>query len=510
MKSLKITASALLVASAAAILGGCGDDYSNVTGTVLVYKGDELSPSVADTLDQTLYTGESDAVDPAIKKLAEVYDATHAQRVVVARPAAPAPRPAAPALDPPLASAEDIAAAKARVEELRGSVKTAKNGAIIGIVAESQDLNLEDMKLFGRLGDLESFACLGSNVTDELFAQFKDLKKLKSIRVQNSEITVETLKLFSTFPELESLDIRRDLKLENADLALIPEFPKLTKLAAYYNSFTNSGVNKISKSTTLKSVDLRGCTDVSDSSAKYLARMESLEEVYFRFYITNDGVDKLSAAPNLKFVEFQDCQIDNGCAELFAKFPSLTGLRIFRSKGFTDDGIKGLANLKLERLELRDLSASDAGIEALKDMDSLRSVELSELAVSPEAINALVSSPAWSNMQSLSFFSVPVPDSTVKSIAENMKGLTSIKIQAAGDVTDAAIDELAKMESLTTIDLRDNAGFTAEGFMKLAKLKNLRKLYVKGTKFGDSSDAVQKLWEEFKKINPKCQISIDG
>ena len=143
-------------------------------------------------------------------------------------------------------------------------------------------------------------------------------------------------------------------------------------------------------------------------------------------------------------------------------------------------------------------------------MDSLRSVELSELAVSPEAINALVSSPAWSNMQSLSFFSVPVPDSTVKSIAENMKGLTSIKIQAAGDVTDAAIDELAKMESLTTIDLRDNAGFTAEGFMKLAKLKNLRKLYVKGTKFGDSSDAVQKLWEEFKKINPKCQISIDG
>ena len=84
MKSLKITASALLVASAAAILGGCGDDYSNVTGTVLVYKGDELSPSVADTSDQTLYTGESDAVDPAIKKLAEVYDATHAQRVVVA------------------------------------------------------------------------------------------------------------------------------------------------------------------------------------------------------------------------------------------------------------------------------------------------------------------------------------------------------------------------------------------------------------------------------------------
>ena len=40
--------------------------------------------------------------------------------------------------------------------------------------------------------------------------------------------------------------------------------------------------------------------------------------------------------------------------------------------------------------------------------------------------------------------------------------------------------------------------------MKLAKLKNLRKIYVKGAAFGDSSDEVQQKWEEFKKLNPKA------
>lgn len=511
MKKLTFTAGAILVAGVAAILSGCNDSVINQAGAVLYYKVDTIDPSAADTSDQTLNDGTTETVDPQVKELASQYDAMKAAKAKAAAEArAAAAKAAAPKLDPPLASAEDIAAAEKRVDELRGSVKKAKNGAIIGIVAESQDLNLDDMKLFGRLGDLESFACLGENVTDELFAEFKDLKKLKDIRVQNSNITVETLKLFATFPELESLDIRRCLKLENADLAVIPEFPKLKKLGAYYNSFTNSGVNKISKSTTLTSVDVRGCADISDSAAKYLARMQTLEEVFFRFGISNEGVANLAAAPNLKFVEFQDCSIDNGCAATFATFPALTGLRIFRCKGFTNEGIAELAKLKLERLELRDLSASDEGVVALKDMDSLKEVEISELAVTPDTIKTLVSAPGWSGVTKLSFFSVPVTDEVVKALVENMKGLESLTIRAAGDISDAAIDELVKLDSLTTLDLRDNAGFTVEGFMKLANVKSLRKIYVKGTKFGDSSDSVRAKWEEFKKINPKCQISIDG
>ncbi len=508
----KLTVSLCAACACAFLLGGCGDSSLH-PGVNYFYKPDALDPAVKDTSDQTMFH-EPEAVDDA--KLAEYvakYDATHVAAPVAVPQAAPVvkPKPAMPAMPAPLASKEDIDAAKARVDELRGSVTTAKNGAIIGIRVESSDTTLEDMELFGRLADLESFFFLGAVFNDEMLAKLSGLKNIKSATIQNSDITVATLEMFKTWENLTTLDIRRNLKLEDKDLTVIQEFPKLERLNAYYNSFKNSGVNKISKSTTLKIVDLRGCSDISDSGAKYLARIATLEEVYFRFGITNDGVAYLAAAPNLKFVEFQDCGIDNACAETFASYPSLTGLRIFRCKGFTDDGIKGLANLGLQRLELRDLSASDDGVASLKELKKLTFVELSELAISADTLNQLCGCENWKNMETLYFFSVPVTDETVKIIAENMKGLKNLRIRASGGKnTDATIDEIVKMDSLVTLDLRENTGISPEAFMKLADMKNLRKIYVKDTKFGDSSDAGVKLREEFKKKNPKISISTEG
>ena len=510
MKKLTISACALLLAGVAPFLGACNDSTPQ-PGVRFFYKMDKLDPAALDSSDQTMEqpVAEEENIEEYVKR----YDANAASRqarpTVAARPAAP--KPAAPKLDPPLASAEDIAAAKARVEELRGKCVTAKNGAITGITVDSDQTTLEDMKLFGRLADLENFFFLGSTFTDEMLQELKDLKKVKSATVQNADITVETLKMFATYPELQTLDIRRDLKIENGDLAVIAEFPKLERLNAYYNSFTNSGVNKISKSQTLKVVDLRGCADISDSAAKYLARMPELEEVYFRFGVSDDGVKNLAAAPKLKFVEFQDCDITNACVESLAEFPALKGLRVFRSKGFTNEGIQALASLKLERLELRDLSASDEGVAALQAMDSLREVELSEMAISTEALNALFTSPNWANIETLNLFAVPVTDDNVAAIANNMKNLKNLRVRASGGKnSDATIDSITKIDSLVSLDIRENTGISAAAFMKLASMKNLRKIYVKDTKFGESGDDVVKMREEFKKQNPKCQIVTEG
>ena len=505
MKKLAVS---LCAACACALLFcGCGGSDLH-PGVNYFYKPDALDPAAKDTSDQTMYH-EPEQIDPNVAALAAEYDATHAAAPVkVAAVATPSPAPALPA---PLASKEDIEAAKARVKELRGSVTTAKNGAITGLRVESADTTLEDMELFGRLADLESFFFLGEVFDDEMLGKLSNLKNVKSATVQNSSITVATLEMFKTWENLTTLDIRRDLKLEDKDLALIQEFPKLERLNAYYNSFKNSGMNRISKSPTLKIVDVRGCADISDSGAKFLARLATLEEIYFRFGISNEGVANLAAAPNLKFVEFQDCNIDNACAATFANYPALTGLRIFRCKSFTDEGIQGLAGLKLERLELRDLNATDAGVATLKELSGLRSVELSELAVSDGMLNELCGSENWKDMETLDFFSVPVTDETVKVIAENMKSLKNLQVRASsGKNTDATIDEIVKMDSLVTLDLRENTGISPEAFMKLADMKNLRKIYVKDTKFGDSSDAGVKLRDEFKKKNAKISISTEG
>ncbi|MDD3589190.1 MAG: hypothetical protein PHO46_02805 [Thermoguttaceae bacterium] len=494
--------SAVFLVGCIALLSGCRES-KNPTGAVVGYQKDEIAPTAEDTSDQTMYEPAA-AVDPNIDLLAQQYDELHPKRVAVLAPAPVAP-PAPPA--PPLAAKEDIEKAKTRVSELRGSFKTAKNGAITSITVESQDATLDDMKLFGRLLDLESYTFLGSNFTDEFLAEFKDLQKVTTVTIQNAAITVETLNMLGNYPELTSLDIRRDLELKNKDLEAVVNMPKLEKLFAYYNGFGTLGVRRLAKSTTLKLVDLRGCSGVDDSACRYLAEMPTLEELYLRFLITNDGVEYLAAAPALKFVEFQDCPIDNRCSESLVKFPALVGLRVFRCNAFDDGGIKQLADMKFERLELRDLNISSEGILALKDMTTLKTVELSEMSsVDAEALKTVFSS--WKDMTSLNTFTMPVDDEVVKTIVANMPNLKSLTIRASiGKLTDAGLDEICKLSNLETLDLRENAGLTLEGMMKLANIQTLRRVYIKGTKLGETTPEAADAIKEFKKINPKCSFS---
>lgn len=506
MNSLTKTTGALALICGAALICGCGKNGSQ-TGTVLKYKADTIPATAADTSKQTMWQKE-EPKDESIALFAAEYDKRHPKNVVrVAAPvAAPVAKPAAP-VEPALASKEDIAAAKERVSKLRGSVKTAKNGAITAITVESADATLDDMKLFGRLYDLESYTFLGENFTDEFLAEFKDLKKVKTVTIQNSKITAETLKMLVNYPELTTLDIRRDLELKNKDLDCLAEMPKLEKILAYYNGFSSLAAKRIAKSSTIKVVDLRACTGVDDSACRYLSEMATLEELYFRFLITNDGVEHLVNAPALKFIEFQDCPIDNNASSFLVKFPALTGLRVFRSKAFDDEGVKGIAGLKLERLELRDLNISDDGVLPLKDMTSLKKVELSELNnVTEEALKTVFSS--WKDLESLYLFSMTSSDDVTKTIAANMPKLKFLTLRASvGKLTDASIDEICKLQNLESLDLRENAGFTIDGMMKLAQIKSLRKLYIKGTVLGDSAAEVQAKLDEFKKINPKISFS---
>lgn len=504
MKYMSKTTGALLVAGCASLFGGCVPSEPT-QGTCLKYEPDAIEPQKADTSDLTMKTA-AETVDPQQKALAKIYDASKpAPRPVAARPAA---QPAAP-VEPALAAKEDIEAAKARIDELRGSYKTAKNGAIIEINVESADTTVEDMALFGRLFDLQKVFFLGSNFNDEFLAQLSELKKLTTVTVQNSEITGETLKMFATYPELVSLDLRRNLNLENNDLEVIPTFPKLEKLFVYYNKFSNSGMNKISKSQTLKVVDARGCNGVTDSAVKYLVRLPKLEELYFRFEVADAGVEHIKNSPTLKFIELQDCDmLTDASVAHFTAAPALTGLRIFRCKSFGDEGVKGIASMKLERLELRDLNVGNDGVLALKEMgaDSLKSVELSELPSVDEAgLNELLAS--WKSPTTLSLFTMPATDETVKTIVSAMPELKTLTLRAV-QITDASIDEIVKLEKLETLDLRENAGLTVDGMMKLTQAPNLRRVYVKGAALGASDDATKAKVEEFKKAKPKCAIVL--
>lgn len=451
----------------------------------------------------TAKSGSSSGLTQDEKKWSEIYDSRHQ-----ACPVASVSTPARPAFTPPLASKENIEFLKKRITELKGSYKLARNGAIISMKvsgsADGSGLNMEDMDKIGQLFDLESIFLEGPLFDDEYIAKLKDLKKLNSITINNSNIKDASLEVLATLPELKTLDIRRDLMLENSSLEILQKMPKLETLLAYYNKFTNSGMNRISKIKTLKVVDVRGCPDVSDNGAKYLARLPLVEELYFRGSITNEGIQNLAQAPKLRFVEFQDCnEINDMGIDAFKSLKSLTELRLFRCKGISDETIKGIAEIPFTRLELRDLNLSNDGILALKGKNTLKTVEFSELpGVDGSGLNDLLST--LTSVEDLNLFAIPFDDSCAKTVAETLPNLKSLTLRSVS-MSNTGLDSILKLSKLEFLDLRENDSFSTAALLNLSKLGSLKRLYLNGTSMSlpENSDALKQL----QKLLPKCNIA---
>lgn len=494
----------VLAACSLVMLSGCDKPSSVKVGpnSYVIYNYDLKNYAVS-------------AVTAAIPKLSEkqkvwlkAYNDQQIQKTA-ARAAAPIVRLAAP-VAAPLAALDDIAYVAKRAVELKGSIKKAKNGAITSIklmASADGSFTIDDMKKIGKLYDLTAISLEGAIFNDEYLAQIKDLKKLESVTINNSEIKDPTLEMLSKLPELKTLDLRRDLKLNNDSLEIIPKMPKLENLYIYYNTFTTSGIKKLTKpvmAPALKVVDVRGCPDISNLGAKHLSKIPTLEEVYFRGIIDNSGVEKLSAAPKLRFIEFQDCNdINSQSVEFFKKMPSLKGLRFFRCKGLDDAAIQGLASIPFTRLELRDLNLSNEALKALKEIKTIRELELSELpGVTADGLSEFLG--ALGEMDAIRFFTIPLDDKGIALIAEklpNLKQLTARAVALSGN----GIDSILKLNKLQELDLRDNEGLTPDALLKLGQLKSLKRLYLNGTKLGLSENAAS--LDQLRKSLPKCVIS---
>lgn len=441
-------------------------------------------------------------VDPNQKKFAQVYDSLHGGR----RQAVSANRsvPAVKGLSAP----EDVQAVKKRIAELGGKLGLGSNRQPISVrLASAGDgdagVTVDDMKLISKLGDLESISLEGATFDDSYTAPLAALKRLKSVSVSNANITTATLETFATLPELTTLELRRDLKLDDSSLAVLEKMPKLETLIALYNSFTNSGMNRVSKVKTLKVIDVRGCTDISDTGAKYLARLPNLEEVSFRLMITNTGVENLVAAPKLRYIEFQDCDIDMGSAEYFKQMPSLKELRIFRCKSFDDMTLTEISSMPFTRLELRDIPLSNEGIAALKGKTTLKSLELSELpGVDAEGLVDLISS--LPGLEEMNLFFIPFSDSGMEALAAKSPELKSLTVRTV-DLSDVGIDSILKLKKLETLDIRENDKFSPAAMAKLGEMKNLKKLYVSGTCL--TAKGNEQVLRQLRQALPKCQIT---
>lgn len=408
----------------------------------------------------------------------------------------PASTEAAPAAETP-----EEKAVRERVEQLGGTCRKNREGRIIGLVIENNELSLDDMKLIAKASELESIRMTGPSVNDEYVDALLESTKLKSVDIENSNITDASLEKLKALPDIETLALRRNLGFTDNAIKLFAEFPKLKTLKILYNDFSSASLFGLGKLSTVRVLDLRGL-QVGDDTLMFVSKLENLEELRIRSSsVTSLGMSMLKKCKKLRILELQDSQISPDSVESFKEMDALRYLRIFRADEFGADGVSELAALtELETLELRAMSCSNEALLKLKTLTNLKTVEFSELngIDSATVIDVLKSFP---KLESIRIFAVPVDDSVASYLA-TVSNLKSVALPATS-ITDKGLDALTALQNLTTLDIHGNKErITLEGGRALAKFKNIRRLILPETL--DNKE----LKSEILKNSPRCVITI--
>ncbi len=390
-----------------------------------------------------------------------------------APPTVPAvtPVPAPPAI-PATANADDVKAARARIDVLGGRAEYSppKGDLLTAIlIPDGSNLTAADLTLFGKLTDLKKlqiFNCRTLN--DEMAASLSGIKGMTSLALTNTVINDVTVEMIvKSFPNLTDLDLSSNTNMTSSVVKIVSQMSQLQRLTLVQNQVNDIGAQRLSKLQALRTLDLRGNMEAGDMALEVVADLPKLTGFKHRSTAVSDsGMEYLSRNQTLDSLLIQDFNITDQSGPHLAKLGKLTQLEIFRCQGFGSEGVLALKGMALTRLTLRDLpNVSDQGMEVFTDLPKLKRLYLWELAsVSDTGLKHLAALPS---LEQLDIWSVPqMTDATVDVIVALPK-LKELTIRSTG-VTDATVDKLLGMKNLQSLKFYDNGSVTAEGAKKLA------------------------------------------
>jgi Leucine-rich repeat (LRR) protein len=294
------------------------------------------------------------------------------------------------------------------VEKLRAALPHSKidfTGSVAAASARSAvtDADLEKMDKDVEVLDLDT-----TEVSDIGVAFLAKFTRLKKLRLGSTTVSDRGLAALAKLPQLESLSLSgtlvrtlgplsatlRDLDLSSTGITAdalphITALPALTRLNLAYTDLTDANLAKIGGIAALKTIDLTG-TDVGDATLAGLAKLPQIEELLInhgRFKKT--GVPLLAPLVNLRRLEAVRTSIDATAAATLARFTKLEQLNLDYTS-FNDEGLKSIAALPLKELRLDSANITDASVDVLSNMKSLRLLNLYHTLVSEEGHARLV------------------------------------------------------------------------------------------------------------------------
>jgi hypothetical protein len=270
----------------------------------------------------------------------------------------------------------------------------------------------------------------------------------------------------------------------------------------------------------IREIFLIHCRKIGPSDVAALGKFDDLITIEFiNCRIDEDAARELSKnerIANLAFVATPVTATTLSCLKTCTNLRHLS----LRVGGFADDALIGLRSLKqLHSLQIEQQDFDVSRLSVLEHLPQLRLLQLLDTQPSAKDLRSL---PMLPDIREFKFIAHSVNDadlvylkqlpkleildlSSSKVTSDGirnldfLKGLKTLRIEGCKQVTDEAVDHLLRCNSLQELSITDTRISTG-GFLRLAQLKNLRKLTV------HSGVANEKEVRAFNEALPDCEI----
>lgn len=248
----------------------------------------------------------------------------------------------------------------------------------------SRALNDGAMTTLGGIPSLEILDVGGTSVTNAGLAALKNLRDLRTLKLQFDDITDEGLTALRQHPNLSVLNLT-STKVTETGLSQLSALTELRDLGLASLPITDDGMRIVATFSKLDFLDLTGTRVTGDG----LAHLNSLRLKRLNLGQTRVGDrDLIPLADQVQLSELwlSGTSITDASCEGLAKLPNLRELNL-DGTSVGDAGLEKLAESKsLTLLWLRSTRITDAGIDALARMKGLRAINLAETRITPDGL----------------------------------------------------------------------------------------------------------------------------
>jgi len=233
-----------------------------------------------------------------------------------------------------------------------------------------------------RLKDTKVLAINCVQISKIAFNSVCKLTCLKELNLSGSRIASWNLpKLFLCLSNLVSLNLS-STDISDTTLCNVQYLLAVEQLYLTWTGISDAGLSIISTITTLKTLALGNCFNITDTGVAHLSNLVNLEELDLSYSdeceITDQSMYSISNLAGLKKLNISRCKrvTDNGLSYI-GKLVMLEWLNISSCWQISDDGLFHLSSLVfLKYIDLSDLSRIRAkGVSIIEGLPSLRSFD---------------------------------------------------------------------------------------------------------------------------------------